>query len=99
MSRGLHRQVAQGYEVMRSSSGGVAARMVEGSRVLSSSNTPLVDPIARKTVLGTNSLCAALNYCSLAVSGLIEVIDEWYAWPLAERSDQHDRPVQPDVRW
>jgi len=154
------------------------------------SNTPLVDLIARKTVLATDSLCAAVNYFSLAieafnqvrdtpvmahadefetslymhlapervrmdkasagndvmgkyvssdstlnypvrfndfwgrwtklgvhgdataataekgriifeaaVSGLIEIIDEWHVWPVAERSDQHIQPVQSQIRW
>ncbi len=152
------------------------------------SNTPLIDLIARKTVLETNSLCAALGYFSLAkaafeevkdtlvmahadefetslylhlapdrvqmdqagqgddvmgkylssdstsavrfndywgrwtnlgvhgdartataekgkvifeaaVSGLIELIEEWRAWPIAERSDQHTGPVQKQIRW
>ncbi len=154
------------------------------------SNTPLIDLIARKTVLATHSLCAAVNYYSLAetafetvrqseivahadefetslylylagervqmgqaqadndvmgqhlssdstsnypvrfndiwgrwtqsgvhgdptlatadkgklifeaaVSGLIEVIDEWRAWPINEHSDQHTGPVQSDIRW
>ena len=31
------------------------------------SNTPLVDLVARKTVLATNSLCAAVNYFSLGM--------------------------------
>jgi len=34
-----------------------------------------------------------------AVSGLIEVVDEWRAWPIAERSDQHAGPVQSRIRW
>ena len=34
-----------------------------------------------------------------AVTRLIEVVDEWRAWPLAERSDQHTQPVQRDIRW
>ena len=34
-----------------------------------------------------------------AVSGLIELVDEWRAWPLAERSDQHEGPVQSQIRW
>ena len=154
------------------------------------SNAPLVDLIARKTVLGTDSLCAAVGYFSLAmeafnkvrdtkviahsdeletslylylapervqmdeahagndvmgeymssdsthdypvrfndfwgrwtksgvhgdpttataekgkiifeaaVSGLIEIVDEWRAWPVAERSDQHVQPVQSQIRW
>ena len=154
------------------------------------SNTPLVDLVARKTVLTTSSLCAAVNYYSLArdafnqvkdtavmahadefetslylylapervqmdkasagndvvgkymtsdstpgypvrfydywgrwtqlgvhgdptaataekgktifeaaVSALIELVDEWRAWPIAERSDQHIQPVQSQIRW
>ncbi len=34
-----------------------------------------------------------------AVSGLLGVLDEWRAWPIAERSDQHTRPVQSDIQW
>jgi creatinine amidohydrolase len=154
------------------------------------SNTPLIDLVARKTVLETNSLCAALGYFPLAmeafnavkdtavmahadefetslylhlapervqmdkagygddvmgkymssdsmytypvrfndywgrwtklgvhgdartataekgkaifeaaVSGLIQVVEEWQAWPIAERSDQHALPVQSQIRW
>jgi creatinine amidohydrolase len=154
------------------------------------SNTPLIDLVARKTVLATDSLCAAVNYFALAmdafaqvrespvmahadeyetslylylaadrvrregiesgsdvvgtylssdstpnypvrfndfwgrwtklgvhgdptvataekgevlfeasVSGLIEVVDEWRAWPIAERSDQHTQAVQSKIRW
>ena len=154
------------------------------------SNTPLIDLVARKTVLATNSLCAAVNYIALAVeafnrvkdtpvlahadefetslylhlapervrmdqagagddvrgqylssdstfdypvrfndywgrwttlgvhgdattamaekgrtifeaavSSLIEIVDEWRAWPIAERSDQHRGPVQSQIRW
>ena len=154
------------------------------------SNGPLVDLVARKTVLTTHSICAAVNYYSLAVeafnkikdtpvmahadeletslylylapervkmdrartgndvrgkylssdstpdypvrfndfwgrwtklgvhgdptaataekgkiifeaavSCLIEIVDEWRAWPIAERSDQHAQPVQSQIRW
>jgi len=153
------------------------------------SNTPLVDLVARKTVLETNSLCAAVNYFSLGVEAfnkvkqtpvmahadefetslylhlapervrmdkavadgdvvgnymtsdstspyarfndywgrwtkvgvhgdptaatpekgkiiweavldaLIELVDEWRAWSIAERSDQHEKPVQSQIRW
>ena len=34
-----------------------------------------------------------------AVSGLVEVVDEWRGWPVAERSDQHIRPTQSQIRW
>ena len=37
------------------------------------SNTPLVDLVARKTVLATESLCAAVNYFSLGVEAFNEV--------------------------
>ena len=154
------------------------------------SNTPLIDLIARKTVLETNSLCAALSYFSLAmeafnqikdtpviahadefetslylhlapervqmdkagagddvmgkymssdstynypvrfndfwgrwtqlgvhgdattataekgevifeaaVTGLLELVNEWRDWPIAARSDQHTQPVQAQIRW
>jgi creatinine amidohydrolase len=154
------------------------------------SNGPLVDLVARKTVLGTQSLCAAVNYFALAmkafeqirespamahsdefetslylylapdrvrvdrmapgedvmgkyvssdstseypvrfsdfwgrwtrtgvhgdpmtasaekgkvifeaaVSGLIELVQEWQAWPVANRSDQHALPPQLQIRW
>lgn len=33
------------------------------------------------------------------VTRLIGVVDEWRAWPLAERSNQHTHPVQADIRW
>jgi creatinine amidohydrolase len=154
------------------------------------SNTPLIDLIARKTVLETDSLCAALSYFSLAiaafnqikdtpvmahadefetslylhlapervqldkagtgddimgkymssdstynypvrfndfwgrwtqlgvhgdattataakgevifeaaVTGLLELVNEWRDWPIAARSDQHTQPVQAHIRW
>jgi creatinine amidohydrolase len=153
------------------------------------SNTPLVDLVARKTVLATSSLCAAVNYYSLGVeafsrvketpvmahadefetslylhlapervrkdravadndlagkymssdstspyvrfndywgrwtkvgvhgdptaataekgkiiweavlSGLTELVDEFRAWPIPPRSDQHKRAVQSHVPW
>lgn len=34
-----------------------------------------------------------------AVTRLIEVVDEWRAWPIGERSDQHTEPVQSAIRW
>ena len=37
------------------------------------SNSPLVDLVARKTVLATNSLCAAVNYFSLGVEAFAQV--------------------------
>jgi len=34
-----------------------------------------------------------------AVNGLIEVVDELRAWPIAQRQDMHRGPVQADIRW
>lgn len=34
-----------------------------------------------------------------AVSGLIELVEEWQQWPIADRMDQHTGPVQGQVRW
>ncbi len=154
------------------------------------SNSPLIDLVARRTVLETNSLCAATNYLGLAVqefnkvkdtevmahadeietslylylapervqmdkagagddvmgkymssdsvgkypvrfndywgrwtnlgvhgdartataekgkvvfeaavNKLGEIVEEWQAWPINERSDQHALPVQKQIRW
>jgi creatinine amidohydrolase len=34
-----------------------------------------------------------------AVSGLVRIVDELRAWPIAERQDMHARPVQSGIRW
>jgi len=34
-----------------------------------------------------------------AVTGLMEIVEEWRAWPIAARSDQHAGPVQSRIRW
>jgi creatinine amidohydrolase len=34
-----------------------------------------------------------------AVVGLLEIVAEWQAWPIAKRSDQHRSPVQSQIRW
>jgi creatinine amidohydrolase len=34
-----------------------------------------------------------------AVTGLVELVDELRAWPVAERQDMHGQPVQAEVRW
>jgi creatinine amidohydrolase len=34
-----------------------------------------------------------------AVNGLVELVDELRAWPIAERQDMHHQPVQADIRW
>jgi creatinine amidohydrolase len=34
-----------------------------------------------------------------AVTGLVQLVDELRAWPVAERKDMHTQPVQGDIRW
>jgi creatinine amidohydrolase len=34
-----------------------------------------------------------------AVSGLVRLVDELRAWPIAERQDMHTHPVQSGIRW
>jgi len=34
-----------------------------------------------------------------AVTRLLELVDEWRAWPIAERRDFHTGPVQSQIRW
>jgi creatinine amidohydrolase len=33
------------------------------------------------------------------VARMLELVDEWRAWPIAERRSFHDRPVQAQIRW
>jgi hypothetical protein len=33
------------------------------------------------------------------VGKLIGIVDEWRAWPIPGRSDQHTHPVQSQIRW
>ena len=34
-----------------------------------------------------------------AVGGIVEFVEEWRAWPIAERRDFHTNPVQRGIRW
>ena len=34
-----------------------------------------------------------------AVTGLVELVGELRAWPIAKRQDMHRGPVQADIRW
>lgn len=34
-----------------------------------------------------------------AVEGLVDLVDELREWPIAERADMHEQPVQNDIRW
>jgi hypothetical protein len=33
------------------------------------------------------------------VTRLIAFVDEWRAWPIGERHDQHTGPVQETIQW
>lgn len=33
------------------------------------------------------------------VTRMLELVDEWRAWPIAERRSFHEGPVQADIRW
>jgi creatinine amidohydrolase len=73
------------------------------------SNTPLIDLVARKTVLETNSLCAALNYFSMGIeafkgvkeSDVIAHADEFetslYLYLAAERVQMEKAQKDDDV--
>jgi creatinine amidohydrolase/Fe(II)-dependent formamide hydrolase-like protein len=34
-----------------------------------------------------------------AVTRLLELVEEWRNWPIAERRDFHEQPVQDFIRW
>lgn len=34
-----------------------------------------------------------------SVKGLVELVEEWQAWPIEKRSDQHKDAVQSGIRW
>lgn len=34
-----------------------------------------------------------------AVTSLIDIVDEWKKWPIADRLDQHEGPVQSQINW
>jgi hypothetical protein len=34
-----------------------------------------------------------------AVSRLVEMAEEWRNWPMTERREFHERPVQSQIRW
>ena len=50
------------------------------------SNTPLIDLVARKTVLGTDSLCAAVNYFALSMDAFARVRES----PVMAHADEYE---------
>lgn len=50
------------------------------------SNGPLIDLVARKTILGTNSLCAAVNYISLGIEEFKKVQET----PVIAHADEYE---------
>jgi creatinine amidohydrolase len=86
----------------------VADNDVVGKYVSSDSTSPLVrfsDYWGRWTRLGVHGDPRAATaekgkvIWEAALAGLIEFIDEWRDWPLADRQDQHTHPVQSQIRW
>jgi creatinine amidohydrolase/Fe(II)-dependent formamide hydrolase-like protein len=33
------------------------------------------------------------------LSAMLELVDEFRAWPIGERRDQHQQPVQSQIQW
>lgn len=85
-----------------------AADDVMGSYLSSDSTTPFVrfnDYWSRWTDLGVHGDARPATaetgrlIFETTVSRLLELVDEWRAWPLAERRDFHEHPVQAGIRW
>jgi creatinine amidohydrolase len=85
-----------------------AGNDVVGRYVSSDSTTPYVrfsDYWGRWTTIGVHGDPTAATaekgavVFESVVSRLIDLVDEWRAWPLPERSDQHTHPVQSQIRW
>ncbi len=81
---------------------------VMGTYASSDSTTPYVrfnDYWSRWTDLGVHGDATTATaekgevIFEAAVSGLVEFIDEWRDWPIAERRDFHTAPVQSGIRW
>lgn len=86
----------------------VAGNDVVGKYLSSDSTTPFVrfsDYWGRWTNKGVHGDPTAATaekgriIFEAIISRMIELVDEWRAWPIAERSDQHARPPQKDIRW
>ncbi len=86
----------------------VADNDVVGKYLSSDSTTPYVrfaDYWGRWTKLGVHGDPTKATaekgrlIFEAAVSGLIELTEEWRAWPIPPRSDQHTGPVQSQIRW
>lgn len=81
---------------------------VRGQYVSSDSTSPYVrfnDYWSRWTDLGVHGDARTATaekgkvIFEAAVSGLLEFVEEWRTWPIAERRDFHTHPVQSDIRW
>ncbi len=81
---------------------------VRGGYLSSDSTTPFVrfnDWWSRWTDLGVHGDARPATaetgrvIFETTVTRLLELVDEWRAWPIAERRDFHDRPVQAGIRW
>jgi creatinine amidohydrolase len=81
---------------------------VRGRYASSDSTTPYVrfsDYWSRWTELGVHGDARTATAAKgevifeAAVGGLLEFVDEWRAWPVAERRDFHTNPVQRGIEW
>jgi creatinine amidohydrolase len=81
---------------------------VMGAYVSSDSTTPYVrfnDYWSRWTDLGVHGDARPATaekgeiIFETAVSRLLELVEEWRTWPIAERRDFHEQPVQSFIRW
>jgi len=85
-----------------------AGNDVVGKYLSSDSTTPYVrfsDYWGRWTKVGVHGDPTAATaekgklIFEAAVTRMVELVDEWRAWPIRERSDQHVQPPQREVRW
>ncbi|MFM9107368.1 MAG: creatininase family protein [Chloroflexota bacterium] len=81
---------------------------VMGQYLSSDSTTPFVrfnDYWSRWTDLGVHGDARPATaekgeiIFETTVTRLVELAEEWRNWPIAERRDFHDGPVQSDIRW
>ena len=86
----------------------VADNDVVGRYMSSDSTTPFVrfsDYWGRWTKVGVHGDPTAATaekgkiIWDAVLEGLVELVDELRAWPIAPRRDQHQGPVQSDIPW
>jgi len=85
-----------------------AADDVRGTYLSSDSTPPdahFNDDRSRRTDLGVHGDARPATaekgkpIFETTVARLLDLVDEWRAWPIAERRSLHDRPPQRQIRW